>query len=29
MLDQCKRLALGINLRSMQGVTGDDLDVFR
>ena len=29
MLDQCKRLALGINLRSMQGVAGDDLDVFR
>ena len=28
MLDQCERLALGINLRSMQGMAGNDLDVF-
>ena len=28
MLDQCERLTLGINLGSMQGVAGDDLDVF-
>ena len=29
MLDQCERLTLGIDLRSMQGMAGDNLDVFR
>lgn len=29
MLDQCERLTLRINFRSMQGMAGDDLDVFR
>ena len=29
MLNQCERLTLGIDLRSMQGMAGDDLDVFR
>lgn len=28
MLDQRQRLTLGINLRSMQGMAGDDLDVL-
>lgn len=29
MLDQCQGLTLGIDLRSMQGMARDDLDVFR
>lgn len=28
MLDQCERLTLGIDLRSMQGMARDNLDVF-